>query len=114
MNYTKDYNGPLPERLYPNWMTLYRHLRANVAIEQKKEILFEENWTNGRFVHVYTPDYLMARCFEEMAASTFTIDDLMNIECALANYQGGYNPEIVNRIRELITLQHMATYPDRS
>lgn len=92
----ESHNGSLP-RGFTEWMRLYEKFNWS-EIKPNELLTHEQYWIDGYFKWEYTQDYLKARCFDEIMAVTYTIEDLSLIasslyHCAYTDHPAKYKTE---------------------
>lgn len=86
----ESHNSELPKG-FTEWMRLYEQFNWE-EIKPNEILEHEQNRIDGYFKWTYTQDYLKARCFDEVMASTYTVEDLQMIISSLHNFGYQDNP----------------------
>lgn len=108
MNFITTNNGELP-KAFASWNQLWRLFKENrYPINEDDIITYETIEKYQAYRHNFTVQYLKSKCFDEIKASPFTARDLREIQMAIHHFGSPFNPELVNRIQELLHLQYEA------
>lgn len=104
-------NGELPYG-FVKWFDFYTCFNWK-EIKPDDTIEWDVYGKNGYHKFTYTQDYLKARCFDEVMAYDFTIQELHDLSMAIHQFGYSNSSVLTNKIGALLRIRHELEYAEK-
>ncbi len=85
---------------FPNWVSLYNKIKKSGL--QNEDVV---SVVSGHDILWYKPEFIRARCFEELESDDFTADDLDFLRYVLSKSMYGIDKgELINKISNRLNI----------